>query len=870
MPVDPNQIARNPSDMRPTYDGWAGRIIQDMVRNIANGPSTAGYPATWNQGSWATDIGKDSASVSAYTVTQIAAWLNTVGKTDPDIIATYGSPPPVVKVETPEETAARIAREHADRSYALQERNQELNEAKFYIGLAASQAGQGQAGNVRFSTGGGGGGGGGGAYSANALDQAKLALESEIARGQLDLDRLRHNWNQEYQTRLIGIQEREIGERARQFDQQSQFAREQFEYQKGQDQADNALKLWQAQNERAAHVAKLQSDPGDFVQRQFFLHGQASPLGTPVDLFTGQKTGAENSMTFEQVAQQNAPMTPLFGVNPTGATAPPPIGQPGQPPVPAAAQGTPGYTTAPLFIAGDHPSGDMSKGRPELIQNPTQAPIRVLNNPQTKQAMGLFPRFAEGTAISSQDWQAYHDQSVAANEYLYGRDDLESQQQPELQYANDHDTLGQLVGTRTGYGNEYPVYYDPNNRSYTPVAADGTPLWSWSSVYSNGYDPNAPLGGVNPAGSVDYWFQPPTPDGQTSAFDRTMTTTQKLAAGWQYDEAGRLRPPVPANTTPSAGSGATPTTAPTVDSRVEQGGFRKITSDGRITGGPSAPNAHILVRAGDYLGRNDPVTGAPTVWRWDATSSQYYQVPYNLDSPDQIISSSTQWNQLPWETRQAVLDNKRFDYLINDMGSFLPNGRTNPDGLTPDGRVQTPGWFAGWRNWTAGSGPEGYTGGFVNNASMNVTSPYGNQGLMDQRHVPSAFSGGYKPEQSPLSWTGLFRLDQRRADVPGTASPTMGEMTTASPGLWRGMQDAGPREFGATEGLTGIVPEKSAPEMAMAPPINFPIRPAPNDVPVNGTWTDIYGILHWNRGGEDWWSPDNGATWNPWFDSFGT
>ena len=49
-----------------------------------------------------------------------------------------------------------------------------------------------------------------------------------------------------------------------------------------------------------------------------------------------------------------------------------------------------GYTTAPMFMAGDSPARNPAAGgaRPELIENPTQAPIRVHPNPKTMQAYG--------------------------------------------------------------------------------------------------------------------------------------------------------------------------------------------------------------------------------------------------------------------------------------------------------------------------------------------------------------------------------------------------------------------------------------------------------------------------------------------------
>lgn len=71
-----------------------------------------------------------------------------------------------------------------------------------------------------------------------------------------------------------------------------------------------------------------------------------------------------------------------------------------------------GYTRAPMFIAGDSPRSAMRAGGPEMIENPTGAPIRVHSNPATMQMLrgpngvyqhfgcgtgGGMPRYAQGT-----------------------------------------------------------------------------------------------------------------------------------------------------------------------------------------------------------------------------------------------------------------------------------------------------------------------------------------------------------------------------------------------------------------------------------------------------------------------------------------
>ncbi len=63
----------------------------------------------------------------------------------------------------------------------------------------------------------------------------------------------------------------------------------------------------------------------------------------------------------------------------------------------------PGYTTAPKFLTGDdigpNPFGNGAK--PELIENPTQAPIRVKNTIQTAADFGIMPNPKPAMAPSS-------------------------------------------------------------------------------------------------------------------------------------------------------------------------------------------------------------------------------------------------------------------------------------------------------------------------------------------------------------------------------------------------------------------------------------------------------------------------------------
>lgn len=72
-----------------------------------------------------------------------------------------------------------------------------------------------------------------------------------------------------------------------------------------------------------------------------------------------------------------------------------------------------GMTREPMFMVGDHPSG-MPTGTEEMIVNPTNAPIKVIPNPQTQQMMSGFSRYAEGTEPSGYALSQYLQQMRGA------------------------------------------------------------------------------------------------------------------------------------------------------------------------------------------------------------------------------------------------------------------------------------------------------------------------------------------------------------------------------------------------------------------------------------------------------------------------
>lgn len=108
----------------------------------------------------------------------------------------------------------------------------------------------------------------------------------------------------------------------------------------------------------------------------------------------------------------------------------------GSPYVPMLAYG--GFTQARQFVTGDAPMRDPRAGgaRPEMIENPTGAPIRVHNSADTARMMGYMPRFALGTDASA----------------AYGANGMGNAWIPESQTQYDTSTMPAALRGLAGYG----------------------------------------------------------------------------------------------------------------------------------------------------------------------------------------------------------------------------------------------------------------------------------------------------------------------------------------------------------------------------------------------------------------------------------
>jgi len=142
-------------------------------------------------------------------------------------------------------------------------------------------------------------------------------------------------------------------------DKQMALDKEKFEYQKTRD--DKADQL-----QRANLTSEMLANPNDQYRLQFFMQGQASPVGTAYDAFTGESRGQK---TYDQARAEDAE---LFRESLRAPRMP-----------------TGGYTRSILSILGDEEL-NKATGHEEMVYNPTEAPLMVINNKDSTKT-GLVP-----------------------------------------------------------------------------------------------------------------------------------------------------------------------------------------------------------------------------------------------------------------------------------------------------------------------------------------------------------------------------------------------------------------------------------------------------------------------------------------------
>lgn len=373
--------------------GWQAHAVNRLATGIvdqarrAGSAAAVGMPASWTYGPISDlDVFADG-SISPGLHQMLATYVATTAASDPDFVDWLGVPKPAA-------TGTEYSTIPLTPSEELAIRKQDFAEATWAIELALKQSATKSSSGAKSSSGGGGGGGGGGS-AGDPLAAAKLALQEQLGMGELDIKRLEAAADAAYKQALIEQSNLDRAEQQRQFDKS-------FGLQEQQNAVATYKAVSDAQSERAGKIAALSANPGDAVQREYFLRAGAEPVGTEIDAFTGMAGSGAGMKLSELMEKQKHLLRPYVTASLTGA--PPPTnpvvpGNPEEEEPPAMAMG--GYTRAPRFIAGDAPAKDPFAGgaKPEIIENPTRAPIRVRNSGQTLSAMmgKRTPRYAYGT-----------------------------------------------------------------------------------------------------------------------------------------------------------------------------------------------------------------------------------------------------------------------------------------------------------------------------------------------------------------------------------------------------------------------------------------------------------------------------------------
>lgn len=422
----PGQIAAN--SIRP-FGGqvldqatWTTVAAQELINGIVNqaiqrgGASNVGLPASWPYGPISDREILAGGKASPSLIAKVQAYVNSPAAwNDPDFNDWLG-------LSWSEAAPGGWIDQPLSVSDQVQLARLALDQRKYLDSLiGGGSRSSGGSSTVRVSSGGGGGGGSGGRSYADyglqlGYEQAKAQLEMDLMQKRFDLEKelklLQFALENDPNNPRLQLERQRLEEQIRQFDAQ-------MAYQRARDEMQTNLA-------RARIIAQLSADPGDAVAREYFLRTGQFPVGTPVNIWTGQ--AGDQPMTLGQLMQLQAPLVNPFLSSAFGGGPPQnvPQGQPaggtgqagggsqngGGDELPQFARGTlrgdevtkDGWTRARTFIVGD----------PQLpgVPNPEVVKLRVKDGrPQAmvvplSQLVGRVPMYAGGTT-DPWAWQNY-------------------------------------------------------------------------------------------------------------------------------------------------------------------------------------------------------------------------------------------------------------------------------------------------------------------------------------------------------------------------------------------------------------------------------------------------------------------------------
>ena len=395
----------------------AGIVAQS--RQFGGDNSKIGMPASWPYGPIGeADVYADG-SISSLLATKLQQYVNSpAARNDADFMRWVGVEPGQIQPGGYQSTPLTIAEQ-------LAVRDQQLQEADFWLSRQSSSGGSSRTSGGTTTVLSSGGGGSSGA-SAAADYSARLGYES--ASNDLDYQLALKKFELEKELRLLQFQldndpnNPQLQLERQRLDEQVRQFNEQLAYTKSRDAEAMAL-------DRAKIATDYFADPGDTVAAEYFLrmNGQ-EPTGTPVDIFTGQASGAPT--TFSQMMQDQAHLAQPYQQTAQAGTPAPETSQDATTTpyeeVPAMAFGSmarrgadpqitkDGWTRAPEFITGD----PQIPGEP----NPEHIKLRVRDGKAEakitpfSQMMGKkVPMFATGTlsgGVMSRPKQTYQEPTV--------------------------------------------------------------------------------------------------------------------------------------------------------------------------------------------------------------------------------------------------------------------------------------------------------------------------------------------------------------------------------------------------------------------------------------------------------------------------
>lgn len=694
-------------------DALANGIIQQAFANNGD-TSKIGMPASWPYGPIPSGAVRADGTISPLLWSQIQGYVNSsAAQSDTDfggwLGVQYSQAAPGGIQDAPLTAAEQLARDQ----FEFQKTQAILKQIGGAVGSTSSSVPRSSS---TRSLGGASGSGGNSGSSGSDLEAQRAADAQSLATYQAKRD-----IDLAYQQALNALQNdpnnpelaykaAQLAETKRQFDEQMAYQRERDAKSLGLD--------------TAKIIADYSANPGDAVAREYFLRGQAQPVGNAVNIFSGQPTGQQ--MTFSQLMQANAPLvgqalnSSLTG-QPVEAQQNAQQGQSDTPAqqedrTPAYAYGTErpaeitpdGWTRSNQFITGDHPMG---------MPNPELNQVRVRNGraetkvtPLSKMMRGhsRMPMYADGTDTSmaaadpffGTGFQGMDPNAVVTNgnSQYYG---MTAQQAFDAMNAHNRaltaynpkslDALGQVTGYAPAYvvgpTADTPGMYFANGQPRDTInvanQADAGILTGaqMSKGATQSANPGLP-GYVRPADL------PPLPGSGQMGVTTSTDTTQ---GGTQTDSVK------PATTT-TAGAAGGPTnepkaspadgiTAPTTTGiklgAADAGGNQLVMGPGTF----SKDGATWQLQSGDYR-RPDG-----TWVRYDPVRKEYMPIQPNYTP----ITSEAEFWALPADVQQKIFTGQPTGYALLGgwrsgllAGQYLTRQDLGPMMGTTDGLLRLP------------------------------------------------------------------------------------------------------------------------------------------------------------------------------------